>query len=250
MNDEPLSTAEKLMEQMREKNFASEDITDPTQGELSSGESGGSLKPDKSTSYQTGFMPPDLGKLIARLFKTGFIYEYHEVGEVLFKYAVQHFQDLELFFRDFGLVAHLSLQNRLIYLKRDAESEDGESDGSFGVSLTQRKSYSEFQTIVLLYLRRRVIERRESGETRIFVEQADILEGVSPLIPDERNDTKYIKAVDGAIKKLKEAGILISLKGQDLYEISPVLQLELSVERMEQLLALYLNRLQDTSYHE
>ncbi|KZX85197.1 hypothetical protein A3715_17360 [Oleiphilus sp. HI0009] len=198
----------------------------------------------ETTSYQTGSMPPQLSKVIVRLMKHGFLYQYHEPCEELFNYAANAFKDIELFFRDFGLIAHYSVQNKLIYLKLHTDSLE-DIDDVPAASLTHRKFYNKVQTVVMLYLRRRVIERRDLGETRVYVDINDIKTGATPLLPENNSDTKTNDKISEAVKKLIEAGILLKQKGhQDFFEISPLLQLELSIPRLDQLIKTYQEELQ------
>lgn len=127
---------------------------------------------------------------------------------------------------------HVDLDREVAY-KQPVSPEGG---GRFP-TLFYDTAWTREETILLVYLRSRARSDQASGASTTFVDRDDMLEHIAGLRPAHATD----QAADGkraakAIESLNRAGLLIGTSTADRFEVSPVVDVLLPLERLQALL--------------
>ncbi len=133
---------------------------------------------------------------------------------------------------DMFLDLHLDTE-REVALKRQVTPEGG---GRFP-TLLHDLPWPREETALLVHLRSRARGEELAGQSRSFVERADLLDHLSSLRPPNATDHKGdTRRGERAIDALNRAGLLVGPADANRYEISPAINVILPVERLTELL--------------
>jgi hypothetical protein len=134
---------------------------------------------------------------------------------------------------DLFLDLHVDRDLRVAF-KRAATPEGGDQLPS----LLRNVSHTKEETIVMISLRRRFFTQRQEGDFAVFVERATLLEEVA----DHRPETATHRAMDhkranNAIDGLATAAVLLRTDDPDRFQISPIIEVLLPIEKLRSLWA-------------
>lgn len=97
---------------------------------------------------------------------------------------------------------------------------------------------SREETIVMLFLRRHYRTERAGGNDRVFVDIGDIHDYATTLRPPTATDvTGDRNRVSTAIDSIRRSGILTRTREDDRYEVSAAIELVLTMDKLDQVLA-------------
>lgn len=107
-------------------------------------------------------------------------------------------------------------------------------------SLLRRVQLTFIDSVLLLYLRQRLMQAESQGE-RAVVSTEEIMEHLSLYERAANTDRAgFIKRIEAAIEKIKKNNVLQRLhSANDRFEISPTLKLLFSADRINTLIRLY-----------
>jgi Domain of unknown function (DUF4194) len=129
-------------------------------------------------------------------------------------------------------------RNRQVAFKRQALPEAG---GRFP-TLLHDNSWGREETILLIFLRTRFRSERNDGADDVIVDRDELLETVTGFRPPHATDIAGdYRKTDNAIDSLRRAGILVKTNDEHRLLISPVIEVLLPVERLQQLLDWFIN---------
>lgn len=139
---------------------------------------------------------------------------------------------LESRFNDMFLQLVVSYEYEVAY-KRQA-MPDG--SGVFPTVLHDT-TYSREQTLLMVHLRSVFRSKRASGEDVVFVDADELLEEVSNYRPDSNtNHLDAEKAARRAVEALVVGDILLKTNELDRFRISPIIEVLLPVNRVQEIL--------------
>lgn len=132
---------------------------------------------------------------------------------------------------DLFLDLHVDRDHRVAF-KRSATPEGGDQLPS----LLRNVSHTKEETIVMISLRQRFFAQRQEGDYAVFVDRQTLLEEVA----DHRPETATHRAMDhkraiNAIDGLATAGVLLRTDDPDRFQISPVIEVLLPIEKLRAL---------------
>lgn len=139
---------------------------------------------------------------------------------------------------DLFLDLHLD-RNRQVAFKRQALPEGG---GRFP-TLLHDNAWGREETILLIFLRTRFRSERHNGADDVIVDRDELLERVAQFRPTHATDAAGDqRKTENAIDALKRTGILVKTSDEHRLLVSPVIEVLLSVEKLQQLLDWFLSR--------
>ncbi|MBL8931669.1 MAG: DUF4194 domain-containing protein [Kineosporiaceae bacterium] len=98
-------------------------------------------------------------------------------------------------------------------------------------------AWTREETVLLVYLRRRSRAEEANGAPRAFIDRVEMLDHVESLRPAHATDrARDRRRAENAVDSLVSAGLLLGAKGSERYEISPVIDVILPLERLRELL--------------
>lgn len=103
---------------------------------------------------------------------------------------------------------------------QDLDSEDGESTSY----LIRTKNLDLYDTLVLLVLRQYYQERELYGEDQIIIDIETVNDRLEPLVSEIINTKREEGKIKKVLEQYKEKQILKTLRGTDLYEITPFIK--------------------------
>lgn len=137
---------------------------------------------------------------------------------------------------DLFLDLHLD-RARGVAFKRKAIAEGG---GRFP-TLLHDTAWSREQTILLIFLRSRFRSERSHGADDVMVDRDELLECVGNFRPTHATDISGDnRKTDKAIESLMSADILVKTSDEQRLLVSPVIEVLLPVEKLQQLLDWFL----------
>jgi hypothetical protein len=143
---------------------------------------------------------------------------------------------------DLFLELHLD-RHRQVAFKRQAVPEGG---GRFP-TLLHDNAWSREETILLIFLRTRFRSERNAGDD-VIVDRDELLETVAAFRPAHATDVAGDnRKTDNAIDALKRTGILVKTNDEHRLLVSPVIEVLLPVEKLQQLLDWFINHNGPTS---
>ncbi|MCK6535656.1 MAG: DUF4194 domain-containing protein [Polyangiaceae bacterium] len=112
--------------------------------------------------------------------------------------------------------------------------------------LVPRRPLGYHVSLLLVALRKRLAEfDAKSGDTRLVLGRAELVELVRVLLPESVNDAKFLDRMDTHVNKVVELGFLRRLRGQDdRFEVQRILKAFVDAEWLsdfDQRLAAYLD---------
>lgn len=122
------------------------------------------------------------------------------------------------------------------------EAQDDFDDDSHLIS---SRTLSEFDSIVILVLRKYYHERYNSGETNVFLDVDQISSLLIPYVGVANSATRTIEKINGTLTKLQEKRLIRKESGNfgDRVEVLPLIRFVINAEFMTQLLEEYHNKL-------
>lgn len=122
------------------------------------------------------------------------------------------------------------------------EEQDDFDDDSHLIS---SRTLSEFDSIVILVLRKYYHERYNSGETNVFLDVDQIGSLLIPYVGVANSATRTIEKINGTLTKLQEKRLIRKESGNfgDRVEVLPLIRFVINAEFMTQLLEEYHNKL-------
>jgi uncharacterized protein DUF4194 len=137
---------------------------------------------------------------------------------------------------DLFLDLHLD-RVRGVAFKRQAVSEAGERFPT----LLHDTAWGREETILMIFLRTRFRSERTNGPDDVIVDRDELLERVAQFRPSHATDVAGdTRKTDNAIEMLKRTGILFKTSDEHRLMVSPVIEVLLPVEKLQQLLAWFL----------
>lgn len=122
------------------------------------------------------------------------------------------------------------------------EEQDDFDDDSHLIS---SRTLSEFDSIVILVLRKYYHERYNSGETNVFLDVDQISSLLIPYVGVANSATRTIEKINGTLTKLQEKRLIRKESGNfgDRVEVLPLIRFVINAEFMTQMLEEYHNKL-------
>lgn len=141
-------------------------------------------------------------------------------------------QQLRSRLNDLFLDLHIDRQRQVAF-KRQATPE---ASGRFP-TLLHDNSWTREETILLIFLRTRFRSERNDGADDVIVDREDLLGQVTAFRPAHATDVAGDnRKADNAADALKRAGILIKTNDEHRLLVSPVIEVLLPVDKLQQLL--------------
>jgi hypothetical protein len=137
---------------------------------------------------------------------------------------------------DLFLDLHLD-RVRGVAFKRQAVSEAGVRFPT----LLHDTAWGREETILMIFLRTRFRSERANGPDDVIVDRDELLERVAQFRPPHATDVAGdTRKTDNAIEALKRTGILVKTSDEHRLMVSPVIEVLLPVEKLQQLLVWFL----------
>ncbi|RLP09676.1 DUF4194 domain-containing protein [Propionibacterium australiense] len=131
---------------------------------------------------------------------------------------------------DVFLDLHIDRTHRIAF-KRQATA-----DSEPLPTLLRASSHTKEETIVMVHLRRRFFTQRQEGDEAVFVDRQALLDEVADMRPDHAtNRAMDQNRANKAIDSLVTAQVLLRTPDPDRFQISPVVEVLLPVEKLRAL---------------
>ena len=173
---------------------------------------------DQATE-ETEHVPHHVKKVIVQLLKKGVVlFSAHRSSyETVCEYRQQIRQHLAAMFIELVLDEKAGIA---FIRNQDLDSEDGESTSY----LIRTKNLDLYDTLVLLVLRQYYQERELYGEDQIIIDIETVNDRLEPLVSEIINTKREEGKIKKVLEQYKEKQILKTLRGTDLYEITPFIK--------------------------
>lgn len=133
---------------------------------------------------------------------------------------------------DLFLELQVEREQRIAF-KRQAVSETGDQLPS----LLRDVAHTKEETIVMMALRQRFFAQRQEGDDTVFVERQTLLDEIAERWPEHlTNRSAALKKAGTGIDGLARAGVLLKTPDPDRFQVSPIIEVLLPVEKLHQLL--------------
>lgn len=138
---------------------------------------------------------------------------------------------------DLFLDLHLD-RVRGVAFKRQAVSDSGEKFPT----LLYDTAWGREETILMIFLRARFRSERADGAEDVIVDRDEMLERVAQFRPPHATDVAGdSRKTEHAIDALRRSGILVKTSDEQRLKVSPVIEVLLPVEKLQQLLEWFLS---------
>lgn len=136
------------------------------------------------------------------------------------------------YFDQIGLSLRLDDAEGFAFLQQ--REVDTEEDQTEIPSLITRRQLSFGQTLLLIFLRKRLAEHdSEESSPRLIVERQEIWQWLAPHFPDASNEVKQHKEFDALIKKITQMGFLNQLPNhKNDFEVQRILKAFVTAEQI------------------
>ena len=179
----------------------------------------------------TGELDPAARKALIAVVKWEFISDSRYPAE--WKALLANRVEITKRLNELFLELHVDTERKVAF-KRQAPADGA---GKFPTLLYDR-AWSREETILLVFLRRQLRQALAAGDTRFFVERADMLAYVDMLRPATATHRSNDKAATlNAIGALHGSGLLRGRKESDTFEIDRAIEVILPLERLDAMLA-------------
>lgn len=141
---------------------------------------------------------------------------------------------LRTYFEVLGLELIIEEGDGYAYLRQQPEEEDAEPQPR----LMTRRRLSYHQTLLLVLLRKRLLEfESEGSEVRLVLRHSDIAEMMRLYWDDTTaNERKQEDKLRTDIKKMIGFGFLQTVREEDRYEVSRILKAYVPIEKLNEIL--------------
>ncbi|HET9871908.1 MAG TPA: DUF4194 domain-containing protein [Propionibacteriaceae bacterium] len=156
--------------------------------------------------------------------------------------ADRHPDQWEILLKDEGVIRSrlndlfLELQverEQRIAFKRQVISETGDPLPS----LLRDVAHTKEETIVMIFLRQRFFAQRQEGDDIVFVDRQMLFDEIAERWPEHlTNRSAALKKAGTGIDGLARAGVLLKTPDPDRFQISPIIEVLLPVEKLRELL--------------
>ncbi len=154
---------------------------------------------------------PELPPVLIRLLK-GVLYQERHPAEWQSLLRLQG--AVRDYFRLIGLALVIDEAEQYAFLRQQQEDKDNDSPAL--PRLVQRRPLSYPVSLLLVLLRRKLIELDAGGgETRLILSREQLIDMVQVFLAESSNEAKIIDQIDRHINKLVEYGFLRRLKGSN-----------------------------------
>lgn len=111
------------------------------------------------------------------------------------------------------------------------------ADGSEPLpSLLRSVSHTKEETIVMVSLRQRFFAQRQDGDEAVFVDRQTLLDEVADRRPEHATHRAMDhKRANNAVDALTTAGVLLRTNDPDRFQISPIVEVLLPIEKLRAL---------------
>lgn len=121
---------------------------------------------------------------------------------------------------------------RGVAFKRQARSDAGDTFPT----LLHDTAWRREETVLAVYLRMKFRSERAAGAADVIVDRADLLAAVQQFRPEHATDISGdAKKAANAIEALRTAGLLTRTPDEERLKISPVIEVLLSLEKLQEL---------------
>ena len=121
-----------------------------------------------------------------------------------------------------------------VAFKQQVQREGGEKLPT----LLYDKAYSREETVALVLVRRELRARQQAGQDSAFIDRADLLDEIARHRPESATDrARDTRAANNAVENLVTMDLLIKTEQPDRFRIPSVLEVLLSVDKLDELLA-------------
>jgi len=169
---------------------------------------------------------PGAGPVLVQLFRGVLYRDRHEI-------LWQNLLDFQALVREYvgiiGLELILDEAEGYAFL-RQREPEEGDEDPL--PRLVQRRALSYPLSLLLLLLRKRLVEQDAGGdEARVVLEQERLVEMLRVYLPDRGSEARTVDYIRTQINKAVDYGFLHRLKGdRDSYEVRRIVKAAVSAD--------------------
>ena len=103
-------------------------------------------------------------------------------------------------------------------------------------TLLRAGTHTKEETIIMVYLRRRFFTQRQEGDEAVFVDRQALLDEVADMRPDSATNRSMDQSrATKAIESLLSAQVLLKTGDPDRFQISPIVEVLLPVEKLRAL---------------
>lgn len=132
---------------------------------------------------------------------------------------------------DLFLDLHIDRQLHVAF-KRQAVSDSGEALPT----ILRDTAHTKEETIMMVFLRRRLFAHRQDGDEVVFVDREALLEEVAGQRPEHSTNRSLDQSrASKAIDNLVAASVLLKTRDVDRFRISPIIEVLMPIERLEAL---------------
>lgn len=206
----------------------------------------------KKGSGQTSEFSAEIRNTIIELLKHGSIT--FDERPNLYKTLNSYQNEISSYLRNINILLAHNEEMGVAYIKnlyREEEASRSDDDLSDEENfdddshLISSRTLSEFDSIVILVLRKYYHERYNSGETKVFVDVDRINSLIIPYVGVSNSNTRALEKINGTLTKLQEKRLVRKENGAygDRVEIMPLIRFVINAEFMKQLLEEYHNKL-------
>lgn len=118
-------------------------------------------------------------------------------------------------------------------------------------TLLRTSSHTKEETIVMMFLRREFHLQCQNGEENVYIDRERLLAEVAQMRPEDATNRALDQSrTNKAIESLIVAQVLLRTKDPDRFRISPIVEVLLSVEKLESLYSWLLQANQGKNYSE
>ena len=131
------------------------------------------------------------------------------------------------YFAAIGLHVVIDESEGYAFLQQTAEIDEGDDGNTPQLPrLVQRRQLSYPVSLLLVLLRKKLIEQDTTGEeTRVILSREQIVDLMRVFLPDSENEAKIITQIDSHIRKVSDYGFLRRLTGdEERYEIRRIIK--------------------------
>ncbi len=177
---------------------------------------------------------PSYSKVLAHLLK-GPLYAH---DKDLWHQLVHHQRSIQQYFGALPLNLYVDEQEGYAFLKPlSAEEEEmwREERGEDPSRLISQRKLSYGQTLILVLLRKRLLEHdAQGGDTRLVIPRDEIQEIMQVFLPDETNQARLTEYVETGINKMIDIGILRALSNdREHVEVNRILKAKVTPTELE-----------------
>jgi hypothetical protein len=185
--------------------------------------------PDPLFPGDIGTLPQPVRETLVTLLKRRYISAEHHPTD--WRIVLENEPALQSRLNDLFLELVIDREYQVAY-KMQATSETGTKFPT----LLYIRAYSREETVLVIYLRRRLRASEQAGADAVFVDRQELLDEVATYRPPSAtNRVRDEKAAANAVDMLVKDGLLLKTGDDDRYRISPIIEVLMPVEQVKRL---------------